>query len=55
MSDSMFLTNDVFYTVEIHCDAKGYHECPFQVEIGEQPRSSAIKEGRLRFRTIADN
>ena len=36
MSDSRSLTNDAFYTVEIHCDAKGYHECAFQVEIGEQ-------------------
>ena len=36
MSDSRSLTNDAFYTIEIHCEAKGYHECTFQVEIGEQ-------------------
>ena len=36
MSDSRSLTNDAFYTVEIHCDAEGYHECTFLVEIGEQ-------------------
>ena len=35
-SDSGSLTNDAFYTVEIHCEAKGYHECTFQIEIGEQ-------------------
>lgn len=36
MSDSVSLPNDAFNTVEIYCEAKGYHECPFQVEIGEQ-------------------
>lgn len=36
MSDSGSLTNDAFYTVEIHCEAKGYHEWTFQIEIGEQ-------------------
>lgn len=36
MSDCGSLTNDAFYTIEIHCEAKGYHEWTFQIEIGEQ-------------------
>ena len=36
MSNSVSLPNDAFYAVEIHSEAKGYHECPFQVEMGEQ-------------------
>ena len=36
MSDCGSLTDDAFYTVEIHCEAKGYHEWTFQIEIGEQ-------------------
>ena len=29
-------TSNDFNTVEIYCVAKGYHECTFQVEIGER-------------------
>ena len=39
MSESLSHPNNPkndFSTVEIYCVAKGYHECTFQVEIGEQ-------------------
>ena len=39
MSESLSHPNNTsndFNTVEIYCVAKGYHECTFQVEIGER-------------------
>lgn len=41
--------NNVFSTVEI-CVAKDYHECTFQVEIGE--RFVAMQEYRLKGRAF---
>ena len=40
--------NNDFSTVEIHCVAKGYHECTFQVEIGE--RFVALQKNGMKGR-----
>ena len=36
LSESECLANNAFKTVAIYCEAKGYHDCTFQVEIGER-------------------
>ena len=35
-TESESLANNAFNTVAINCVAKGYHDCIFQVEIGER-------------------